>query len=294
MVLLPTSLLDELDREFPWFGSTSDANILVRLESKITVEPQKKYPAVLEKERKQELAKIQSEIDFLKLKLENLNSRYAVLQRQNATGQLSQNDKIAMQGCWEDGGRFTAQINELEKRKQRITQQRKDVVERDAEILFKQALEVGAKSGKNKLYIGSRQFVAQHADSKATEGKKANARRRLLNANNWTWGVNFAWVEGGTTAAARIKIKENEENPNPFETIPQSAYDQMMIHPRMGAEEWLELCRQHPNTILWHGRENRPTWTALEIEACLNAGYMFAFREHKHRAGRVIELVPRG
>jgi hypothetical protein len=199
-----------------------------------------------------------------------------------------------MQGAWEDVGRYTSEIAALEKRKLNITEQRKQVVERDAKSLFEQARDVQAKSGKNKLYIGSRQFVARHADSKKGEVNKANARRRILNANNWTWGVNFAWIEGGTNATARIKIKENENNPNPFETIPDGAYTEMMIHPRMSGKDWLALCKEYPNTILWHGGENRPTWTALEIEACLNAGYQFHFRDHKHRdEGRVIELVRR-
>ena len=83
----------------------------------------------------------------------------------------------------------------------------------DADKLFEEARNVESRSGKNKLYIGNRQFVANYA---AAKDDSAAANRRLLNANNWTWGVNFAWIEGGTVAAARIKIKENEARPNDF------------------------------------------------------------------------------
>jgi hypothetical protein len=255
------------------------------------MEPQFQYPKILEKELKDELAKIDQDIALLRLKSENINSRYDVLRRQSQIRELSATDRDFMLGAWQDGGRYATDIAKLEKRKENITTQKKQVVERDAKILFEQARDVEARTGKNKLYIGSRQFVALHAESKKN---KANAKRQILNANNWTWGVNFAWIEGGTTAAARIKIKENEKNPNPFETIPDGAYDEMLIRPRMSGKDWLALCREYPNTILWHGGENRPTWTALEIEACLNAGYQFAFRDHKHGdEGRVIELVRR-
>ena len=257
------------------------------------MEPQKKYPNLLKLELEQEQAKIDEQLKLLRLKLETINSRYDVLRRLDAENRLPASEKYMISACWQDAGGFTHDINELNKRKERIAEQRKQVINRDADSLYEQALKVGEKTGKNKLYIGSRQFVALHADSKSTGEKKDIARRRLLNANNWTWGVNFAWIEGGTRAAARIKIKENEAAPNAYETIPEAAYEQMLIHPRMSAKDCLELCRQHPNTILWHGKENRPTWTALEIEACLNAGYEFNFREHKHRAGRVIELVRR-
>lgn len=257
------------------------------------MEPQKKYPNLLKKELEEELLKIDKEISLLELKIANINSRYAVLKKQSETRSLSDWDKQSMAGCWEDSGRFTAEINKLEKRKVQITQQKESVINRDADKLYEEARNIGQTTGKNKLYIGSRQFVALHPDSKKTKAGAEAARRRILNANNWTWGVNFAWIEGGTTAAARIKIKENEENPNDYETIPEGAYEIMLVHPRMSGKDWLALCQKFPNTILWHGQANRPTWTALEIEACLNAGYRFNFREHKHRDGRVIELVPR-
>lgn len=257
------------------------------------MEPQKKYPELLKQEVEAELATIDKDIDFLNLKLENINNRYHTCNKLLKANRLRDSDKEVMRGCWEDAERFSAEIRRLEKRKEQIAQQRKQVIERDADKLFEEARQVEAKTGKNKLYIGNRQFVALHADSKKGSQKKANARRRLLNANNWTWGVNFAWIEGGTTAGARIKIKENENNPNDYESIPEGAYEAMMINPRMTAKQWLELCREYPNTMLWHGGEDRPTWTALEIEACLNAGYQFAFREHRHREGRVIELVKR-
>lgn len=254
------------------------------------MDPRKNYPALLKKELEEELAKIDSEITILKIKIYTINSRYLTLKKLHAAGQLSESDQGSITGCWEDAGRFTRELHECEKRKGYVTSQRKEVVERDADKLFEEARTIERKTGKNKLYIGNRQFVAGYADSKENS---ADAKRRILNANNWTWGVNFAWIEGGTVAAARIKIKENEKNPNNFECIPEGAYEEMMIRPRMTGKEWLELCQKYPNSILWHGAQSRPTWTALEIEACLNAGYQFNFREHKHRAGRVIELVSR-
>jgi hypothetical protein len=254
------------------------------------MDPRKNYPALLKKELEEELAKIDDEITILKIKIYTINSRYLTLKKLHAAGQLSESDQDSIAGCWEDAGRFTRELHECEKRKVNVASQRKNVVERDADKLFEEARNIERRTGKNKLYIGNRQFVAGYADSKENS---ADANRRILNAANWTWGVNFAWIEGGTVAAARIKIKENEKNPNDFECIPEGAYAEMMIRPRMTGKDWLALCQKYPNSILWHGGQSRPTWTALEIEACLNAGYRFDFREHKHRVGRVIELVRR-
>jgi hypothetical protein len=259
------------------------------------MEPRKQYPDLLKKEVTEELAKIDTEIEFLKRQVNIIQSRYALLQKKKKLrGELTESDKEDLKSCWEGITTYEGDINKLEKRKTQIAKQRELIVVRDAEKVFMQAHDVAKLSGgKNKLYIGNRQFVAGHVQTKKNDQEKAKAKKRILDANNWTWGINFAWIEGGTTAGARIKIKENEANPNDYQTIPDAAYQEMTVHPRMTGAKWLELCSKFPNTILWHSGENRPTWTALEIEACLNAGYEFDFRNHRHRAGRVIELARR-
>src|SRR5262245_8615723 len=124
------------------------------------MEPQKKYPNLLKLELEQEQAKIDEQLKLLRLKLETINSRYDVLRRLYAADRLPASEKYMISACWQDAGGFTHDINELNKRKERIAEQRKQVINRDADSLYEQALKVGEKTGKNKLYIGSRQFVA--------------------------------------------------------------------------------------------------------------------------------------
>jgi len=147
----------------------------------------------------------------------------------------------------------------------------RSAVRRDADVAFNAANAVQAKSTKNKLYIGSRQFVSQFASG-------AQKKRRILDVPNWSWGLNLSWVEGGITARARFKLKLDERNP--YSTIPPGVLQKLRQSPGMQAETFLELCRtEGPGSLLWYDAdgENRPTWTALEIASLLRAGYRFGF-----------------
>ncbi len=150
------------------------------------------------------------------------------------------------------------------------------------------SVNVQATSKKNKLYIGNRQFVSNHARS----GLK---NKRILDVPVWSWGLNLAWVEGGIKAKAQFKLKLDDSSA--YHTIPDTVLAKLVQTPRMNAEDFLELCRKEgAGSLLWYnlGGENRPTWTALEIAALLRSGYGFKFlaRGAKHRGETKIVLEP--
>ncbi len=160
-------------------------------------------------------------------------------------------------------------------------------VRRDADVAFNAAKNVASTSTKNKLYIGSRQFVSQFASG-------ARKKRRILDVPNWSWGLNLAWVEGGITAKAQFKLKLDDRSP--YSTIPAGVLQKLRQSPGMQAETFLELCRSEGSgSLLWYDAdgENRPTWTALEIASLLRNGYRFAFlaRASNPREEKIV-LVP--
>jgi DNA-directed RNA polymerase subunit RPC12/RpoP len=145
-----------------------------------------------------------------------------------------------------------------------------------------------AKTGKNRLYIGSRQYVSGYAKEKAArEG-------RILNVSVWSPGLNVAWVEGGVKAKAQFKMKLNPDNQ--YDTISAEVLDEFRRAPQMDATAFLELCRKKgKGSLLWYDRDgaNRPTWTAMEIWCLLRAGYRFEFAERSAgKVGQKILLIP--
>lgn len=150
---------------------------------------------------------------------------------------------------------------------------------------------VADTSGKNKLYIGNRHFVVDHTQSKPDRERTKKAR--ILDSNSWTWGLNLAWVEGGIEAEAEFKIKTDAGNP--WASLPEPVEDEMRWNARMTSDRWLELCEENKGAgnMLWvtGTGEDRPSWTALEIAACLAKGYRFEFRRRNSGAGEKIVLT---
>ncbi|HEY0155596.1 MAG TPA: hypothetical protein VGB92_26635, partial [Longimicrobium sp.] len=136
-------------------------------------------------------------------------------------------------------------------------------IHRDATAVATAAKGVLQTSTKNKLYIGSKEYVSKYASSRAK-------KLRILDAGNWSWGLNLAWVEGGIDAGAEFKLKLSDTNP--YFSIPKVVLQNMEMQPGMQPDTFLELCRKHgKKSLLWYDGEgeNRPTWTALEIAALL-------------------------
>ncbi len=162
-------------------------------------------------------------------------------------------------------------------------------VRRDAGVAATAAQNVARASGKNKLYIGNRQFVSQFASS--TRRKQL----RILDVPNWSWGLNLAWVEGGIVAKAQFKLKLDDGSP--YSTIPAKVLAKLRLAPGMQAETFLKLCRtEGGGSLLWYNKdgENRPTWTALEIASLLRSGYQFKFlaRASNPREEKIVLTPP--
>lgn len=151
-----------------------------------------------------------------------------------------------------------------------------------ADKVYKDAYNAQSRSKKNKLYIGSKQYVSQHA------ALKLGREKRILDSNVWTWGLNVAWVEGGINARAHFKIKvTGSDSQNAYAKLPDAAIDWLKLHakntnrkapPEDIQESFLEMCRvEGRGSLLWYdlGGADRPTWTALEICCLLRRGYHF-------------------
>jgi hypothetical protein len=150
------------------------------------------------------------------------------------------------------------------------------------------AAEKVSTTGKNRLYIGSRQYVSAYAKQKAArEG-------RILNVSVWSPGLNVAWVEGGVHAKAQFKMKLNPDNQ--YDTIPAEVLDEFRRTPNLDANEFLALCsKKGRGSLLWYDRggANRPTWTAMEIWCLLRAGYQFQFADRSAgKVGQKLLLIP--
>lgn len=163
----------------------------------------------------------------------------------------------------------------------------RDAVRAGAAIAYAAATNVGA-TGKNRLYIGSRQYVSAYAKQKAArEG-------RILNVSVWSPGLNVAWVEGGVNAKAQFKMKLNPDNK--YDTIPAEVLEVFRQTPKLDADEFLDLCyKKGRGSLLWYDRNgaNRPTWTAMEIWCLLRAGYKFQFADRSaNKVGQKLLLIP--
>ena len=160
-------------------------------------------------------------------------------------------------------------------------------VRKDSPVAFKAANEVQQHSGKNKLYIGSRQYVSNHARS----GPK---KHRILDVPNWSPGLNVSWVEGGIRAKANFKFKLDSNDPRA--DVRLDVLQKFKDEPNLSPEEFFAICKaEGSGSILWYDRDGaaRPTWTALEIWCLLRAGYTFTFGDsRKDGAGRKIVLIP--
>ncbi len=246
-----------------------------------------KYDDLLKHEGELRRQAKQKEIALLEIKLYNLKSNYEGLRKRNSKGLLSVDDQDRMLGFWEDIGSTGKALHQLEKELQRLNDE-DERYKKGANQVYEGTNNVEQKTGKNRLYIGNRQFVATYA---ANDDKK---KKRTLDIGIWSWGLNFAWIEGGIDARVEVKIKLNESYPpHPYESMPEAAMYEILAHPTMSGAAWMKLCEKHPGSILWvnYGDENRPSWTALEIKACLDAGYRFVAYEHKNREGQALKLV---
>ncbi|MEX5667111.1 hypothetical protein ABFV57_19845 [Pseudomonas neuropathica] len=137
-----------------------------------------------------------------------------------------------------------------------------DVIERDAAVVAGHA----KKNASGGLVLGNRQFVSVLSPA------------QILDAANWSWGLNISWVEGGVNGKADFELVLNPDNP--YHTIPPGILTILQGRPSINCDDFLVLCReQGSGTLLWYdaGDENRPTWTALEIATLLRAGYEFVF-----------------
>ncbi|MEM7374122.1 MAG: hypothetical protein AAF587_36350 [Bacteroidota bacterium] len=105
------------------------------------------------------------------------------------------------------------------------------------------------------LMLGYRSEVAQDPGDKD----------KILDTNIWSWGVNQAWIEGGASNEADFEL----HTPVGDLALGYLAY--------MNGEDFLAAI--HPDQFpeeantLWHNREDRPTWYALELASLLDMGY---------------------
>jgi len=162
-------------------------------------------------------------------------------------------------------------------------------VRKDAIVAHDAASVVEQTSGKNKLYIGSRQYVSSYVS-----GYKAK-KLRILDVPNWSPGLNVSWVEGGIKAKAHFKIKlMNHENG--YHSIPENVLQKFKANPAMSPDEFFKVCKDHgKGSVLWYDKDgrDRPTWTALEIFCLLRVGYTFNFaKSSKDPSGEKIVLMP--
>ncbi|WP_425257775.1 hypothetical protein ACPOLB_19925 [Rubrivivax sp. RP6-9] len=164
----------------------------------------------------------------------------------------------------------------------------RSAVKKDAPVAYANARNVQQTSGKNKLYIGSRQYVSLHAR------KSPKKKFRILDVPNWSPGLNVSWVEGGIRAKAQFKIKLNQGDQ--YADIPPKVLQLFQDPANYNADDFFKLCKaQGKGSLLWYDKDGaeRPTWTALEIWCLLRAGYTFRFADSKtDGAGRKIVLMP--
>lgn len=110
-------------------------------------------------------------------------------------------------------------------------------------------------AGQDNLLLGYRGAVAEDPGNKP----------KILDTNIWSWGVNQAWIEGGASKKASFTL----HTPVGDTVLGYLTY--------MNGKDFLDAI--HPDNfpddvnILWHNRDNRPTWYALELASLLDMGY---------------------
>jgi hypothetical protein len=107
-------------------------------------------------------------------------------------------------------------------------------------------------STENKLYIGNRRYVSEHASQ--SKLKKA----RMLDFANWSPGLNVAWVEGGISAKAHFKIKLNQNDK--YADIPAEVLEEFMAEPDYDAAKFLQT--EDGRTYFVHGSQSQ-FWTPV-------------------------------
>jgi hypothetical protein len=247
------------------------------------------YKYVLEKEANEAIAECDRTIARLKVKIETLTVAQEHLEKTlKGKKEKSDNDFARLRYFYEEMNVVVKQKSEAEATKALIENSQKRNAT-DADGQFNKTKDI-QKTGKNRVYIGNRQFVAGYVEGNKTK------KSRTLDLGRWSWGINYAWIEGATVACAEVKIKMSEDD-NPFAKIPQGALLEIEKKPKMSGYEWLKVCKKYPGTILWYtkDKEDRPSWTALEIKACLDAGYQFKIYEHKklkeHKDKMALKLI---
>lgn len=111
-------------------------------------------------------------------------------------------------------------------------------------------------SGQNELLLGYRASVA----------RDENPKEKILDTNIWSWGVNQAWIEGGASNKANFVLDTG---------IGDTALGYLSY---MSGAAFLEAIKpenwpQGEANNLWHNRDDRPTWYALELAGLLDMGY---------------------
>jgi hypothetical protein len=110
--------------------------------------------------------------------------------------------------------------------------------------------------GQDELLLGYRAEVA----------REANPAAKILNTNIWSWGVNQAWIEGGASRKAAFTLDTGIGDTALGYLAYMSGKDFLAA---IKPENWP---RGEANS-LWHNRNDRPTWYALELSGLLDMGY---------------------
>lgn len=254
------------------------------------------WKKVVEQEQDAELVDLERHATLHRSILGNLEESMSRLKTASKTGKYyggqmdSQEANLSYQAQFKRYTGRQRQLKDVEKDIERIKGKFR-TIGAAAEKVHTASSSVETKSGKNKLYVGNRRHVLDHTE--ATKGKEGKKRARILDSTSWSWGLNLAWVQGGVKAEAEFKIKTDAANP--WASLPQPVEDEMRWNARMSAARWLELCQENKGrgNMLWVTSEDqdRPSWTALEIAACLESGYRFEFRNRDHHPGQKIVLT---
>ncbi|MDG9780482.1 hypothetical protein [Metapseudomonas otitidis] len=190
----------------------------------------------------------------------NFTAKLSVMSEAEALNML----QTEIQLCFDVITSMTEELTALSRKLSEMTEP--DLIERDARMVATNA----AKNALGGLVLGNRQFVS------------ALPPEKILDAANWSWGLNISWVEGGILGNADFELALNPNNP--YHNIPSSIILILQGRPNISSEDFIELCReQGRGTLLWYDAEgdNRPTWTALEVATLLRMGYVFVFQSEK-------------
>lgn len=246
------------------------------------------------------LARVEQWLGTYRQRLATFRARYVGNDRSVPKGKRDQDYVDRLQELVERVGEYDASAKHL-RRELGNFEDRWKMIEDASQQVRRASLNAGS-SGKNKLYIGDRQFVVSHTT--ANPRKTRSRRLRILDSGSWTWGLNTSWVEGGVEARARFKLKLDGSNPRKTfpddvvswfkeNAIPGQAVPSPTDNARLESE-FLDMCREKGRgNLLWYDKDNeeRPTWTALEIACLIRRGYRFQFGQTKGGEGK-IELIP--